>query len=46
MLLNERKENESIGNDIEELLARPEDTLQRAVDYIPKKNAEPYRRLA
>jgi PAS domain-containing protein len=31
---------------IEELLTRPEDALQQAVEYILKKNAELYRRLA
>ncbi|MBM3134166.1 MAG: DNA-binding protein [Chloroflexi bacterium] len=31
---------------IEELLTRPEEAFQRAVDYVLKKNAELYRRLA
>ncbi len=31
---------------IEELLSRPEETFQEAVDYVLKKNAELYRRLA
>lgn len=31
---------------IEELLARPEEEFQGAVDYVLKKNAELYRRLA
>ena len=31
---------------IEELLARPEEEFQRAVDLVIKKNAELYRRLA
>jgi antitoxin FitA len=31
---------------VEELLARPEETYQRAIDYVLKKNAEPYRCLA
>jgi hypothetical protein len=31
---------------VEELLARPEETCQRAIDYVLKKNAEPYKRLA
>ncbi len=31
---------------IEELLARPEEPFQRAVDYVLKKNAELYQRLA
>jgi antitoxin FitA len=31
---------------VEELLARPEETYQRAIDYVLKKNAELYRRLA
>jgi hypothetical protein len=30
---------------IEELLTRPEEAFQRAVDYVLKKNAELYRRL-
>jgi hypothetical protein len=31
---------------IEELLTRPEESFQVAVDYILNKNAELYRRLA
>ena len=31
---------------VEELLARPEETHQRAIDYVLKKNAELYRCLA
>ena len=31
---------------VEELLARPEETCQRAIEYVLKKNAELYRRLA
>lgn len=31
---------------IEELLARPEETFERAADYVLRKNAELYRRLA
>jgi antitoxin FitA len=31
---------------VEELLAGPKETCQRAIDYILKKNAELYRRLA
>jgi antitoxin FitA len=31
---------------VEELLARPEETYQRAIDDVLKKNAEPYRCLA
>jgi hypothetical protein len=31
---------------VEELLARPEETCQRAIDYVLKKNAELYRWLA
>lgn len=31
---------------IEELLTRPTDTFQQAIDYILKKNAELYKRLA
>ncbi len=30
---------------IEDLLARPDDEFQQAVDYVLKKNAELYRRL-
>ena len=31
---------------VEELLARPEETCRRAIDYVLKKNVELYRRLA
>ena len=31
---------------IEELLARPDEEFQRAVDYVLEKNAKLYRRLA
>lgn len=31
---------------IEELLSRPDEAFQRAVNYVLKKNAELYRRLA
>jgi antitoxin FitA len=31
---------------IDELLARPDEEFERAVDYVLKKNAELYRRLA
>jgi antitoxin FitA len=31
---------------VEELLARPEETYQRAIDYVLKKNVELYRWLA
>lgn len=31
---------------LEELLTRPEDAFQRAVDFVLGKNAELYRRLA
>ncbi len=31
---------------IEELLTRPDDAFERAVDYVLKKNAELYRRLS
>jgi len=31
---------------IEELLTRPEEAFRHAVDYVLKKNAELYRRLA
>ncbi|MFY9611344.1 MAG: CopG family transcriptional regulator [Blastocatellia bacterium] len=31
---------------VDELLARPDEEFERAVDYVLKKNAELYRRLA
>ena len=31
---------------VEELLTRPEDAFQRAVQYVLEKNADLYRRLA
>jgi len=31
---------------IKELLARPDEAFEQAVDYVLKKNAELYRRLA
>jgi predicted transcriptional regulator len=31
---------------VEDLLTRPEETCQRVIDYVLKKNAELYRRLA
>jgi predicted transcriptional regulator len=31
---------------VEDLLARPEETSQHAIEYVLKKNAELYRRLA
>lgn len=31
---------------LEELLARPEEDFQRALEYVLQKNAELYRRLA
>ena len=31
---------------IEELIAQPEENFERAADYVLKKNAELYRRLA
>jgi hypothetical protein len=31
---------------IEELLSRPDEAFQRAMNYVLKKNAELYRRLA
>jgi predicted transcriptional regulator len=31
---------------VDELLARPDEDFKRAVDYVLKKNAELYRRLA
>ncbi len=36
---------ELIRLSIEELLARPDDTFEKTVDYLLKKNAELYRRL-
>lgn len=35
-----------VAASIEDLLARPEDSFQEAVEYILEKNAELYRRLA
>ena len=37
---------ELVRASVEDLLARPEETCQRAIDYVLKKNAELYRRLA
>lgn len=37
---------ELVRASIEELLARPEEDFQRALDYVLRKNAELYRRLA
>lgn len=37
---------ELVRASVEELLARPEDDFQRALDYVLRKNAELYRRLA
>ena len=31
---------------IEEVLAQPDDTVQKALEYVLQKNAELYRRLA
>ena len=31
---------------IEDILSHPEDTVQRAMDYVLEKNSELYRRLA
>lgn len=31
---------------VEDLLARPDEALQQAVDYVVRKNADLYRRLA
>jgi len=31
---------------VEDLLARPDEALQKAVDYVVQKNADLYRRLA
>jgi hypothetical protein len=31
---------------VEELLAKPDESFQNAIDYVLKKNAELYRRLA
>jgi hypothetical protein len=36
---------ELIRISVEELLTRPEDAFQRAVQYVLEKNAELYRRL-
>lgn len=37
---------ELVRGTIEELLARPEEGFEQAVDYILKKNADLYKRLA
>jgi predicted transcriptional regulator len=37
---------ELVRASVEELLARPEETCQRAIEYVLKKNAELYSRLA
>lgn len=37
---------ELVRMSVEELLARPEEDFQRASDYVLRKNAELYRRLA
>ena len=37
---------ELVRMSVEELLARPEEDFQRAGDYVLRKNAELYRRLA
>jgi antitoxin FitA len=37
---------ELVRASVEELLERPEEDFQRALDYVLKKNAELYRRLA
>ncbi|MCS6806510.1 MAG: DNA-binding protein [Acidobacteriota bacterium] len=37
---------ELVRASIEELLARPQEDFQKALEYVLRKNAEPYRRLA
>lgn len=37
---------ELVRASVEELLARPEEDFQRALDYVLRKNAELYSRLA
>ena len=37
---------ELVRASVEELLARPDEEFQRVLDYVLKKNAELYRRLA
>ena len=37
---------ELVRASLEEFLARPDDELQRALDYVLAKNAELYQRLA
>lgn len=37
---------ELVAASIEDLLARPADSFEEAVEYVLKKNAELYRRLA
>jgi predicted transcriptional regulator len=37
---------ELVQMSLEEILARPEESFQQAVNYVLKKNAELYRRLA
>ena len=37
---------ELVRMSVEELIARPEEDFQRAGDYVLRKNAELYRRLA
>lgn len=37
---------ELVAASIRDLLAQPEDSFQTAVEYVLKKNAELYRRLA
>jgi hypothetical protein len=37
---------ELVRASVEDLLERPEEDFQRALDYLLKKNAELYRRLA
>ena len=37
---------ELLATSIEDLLAQPEDSFQTAVEFVLKKNAELYRRLA
>jgi hypothetical protein len=37
---------ELVRASLEQLLAQPDDKLQRALDYVLKKNTELYRRMA
>lgn len=37
---------ELVRASVEEMLTRPDDAFQRAMDYVLKKNADLYKRLA